>query len=47
MSGVETIGFQATTVIKRSQWGLNFLSPNIGEEVRITIDGEVMRRATE
>lgn len=45
MTQVDTIGFRAETTIKRSDWGMTFLSPNVGEEVKVVIDGELMKRA--
>lgn len=36
-------GFSATTTIKRSDFGMNYLIPDVGDEVTITIETEVMR----
>ncbi|WP_434777964.1 YceI family protein [Neisseria sp. Ec49-e6-T10] len=41
MTKLDTIGFQATTTIKRSDWGMNFLIPAISDEVVIKIDSEL------
>ncbi len=43
MTEVETIGYRAKTTLMRSEWGMSFLSPNVGEAVLITIDGELMK----
>ncbi len=45
MTKIDTIGFRAETTIKRSDWGMTFLSPDVGEEVKVIIDGELMKRA--
>ncbi len=37
MGGAPTIGFEATTVIERSQWGLDTAVPMVGDEVDLTI----------
>lgn len=36
----ETLGFHATTTIKRSDWGLNALVPMISDEVQLEIEVE-------
>ncbi|MFO1243254.1 MAG: YceI family protein [Rickettsiales bacterium] len=36
-------GFHATTTIKRSDFGMNYLVPDVGDDVTITIDTEIMR----
>jgi polyisoprenoid-binding protein YceI len=35
-----TLGFKATTIINRSDWGMDIYIPNIGDEVKIIFDGE-------
>jgi polyisoprenoid-binding protein YceI len=40
---VEVVGFQATTTILRSEFGMGFGVPAIGDEVEITIDLEATR----
>lgn len=40
MSGKETAGFTATTAIKRSEFGMNYGLPNVGDDVAITIEVE-------
>lgn len=40
MSGKETAGFSATTTIKRSDFGMNYGLPNVGDEVAINIEVE-------
>ena len=35
-----TMGFSATTVIKRSDWGMTKYVPSIGDEVSVMIEGE-------
>lgn len=40
MSNVKTAGFSATTVIKRSEFGMNKYVPNISDEVQLTIEAE-------
>jgi len=37
MSQTETIGFEGTTTINRSQWGLNSFAPMVGDEVELTL----------
>jgi polyisoprenoid-binding protein YceI len=37
MSQAETIGFEGTTTINRSQWGLNSFAPMVGDEVELTL----------
>ena len=36
-----TVGFEATTIIKRSDFGINTLLPDLGDEVLIQIGAEV------
>lgn len=40
MSGKDTTGFTATTMIKRSEFGMNYGLPNVGDDVAITIEVE-------
>ncbi len=40
MTKAPTVGFSATGVIKRSDWGMNFGVPNISDEVPIVIEAE-------
>lgn len=40
MSGKDHVGFSATTSIKRSDFGMNYGIPNVGDEVSITIEVE-------
>ncbi len=35
-----TMGFKATAIIKRSDWGMKTYIPKIGDEVKIVFDGE-------
>jgi polyisoprenoid-binding protein YceI len=39
-SGAYTLGFQATTTIKRSDWGLKSWLPLVGDDVKLTINTE-------
>lgn len=39
-SGKPTMGFSASTAIKRSDWGMSKFVPNIGDEVTVMIQGE-------
>lgn len=36
----ETLGFNATTTIKRSEWGLTGLIPMVGDDVQLEIEAE-------
>lgn len=40
MTKAPTVGFSATGVIKRSEWGMNFGIPGVSDEVPITIEAE-------
>ena len=40
MSGKDTAGFTATTTIKRSEFGMNYGLPNVGDDVAVTIEVE-------
>ncbi|MBF7073894.1 YceI family protein [Glaciecola sp. MH2013] len=39
-SGKPTMGFSATTIIKRSDWGMSKYVPSIGDNVEVMIEGE-------
>lgn len=39
-SGLPTMGFSATTTVKRSLWGMDKFVPNIGDDVEVMIEGE-------
>lgn len=45
-ASVYTVGFTANTVIKRSDWGLKTLIPQVGDEVKISINAEFHRDPT-
>ena len=36
-------GFSATANIKRSEWGMNYGLPNVGDDVEIRIEVEAVR----
>ncbi len=36
-SKVETVGFEATARIKRSEWGIDYAVPMVGDDVELTI----------
>lgn len=40
-------GFSATAIIPRSTWGLDLLSPMVGEEVKLMIETEFLKAAKE
>jgi len=42
-SGKPTMGFSATTTIKRTEWGMGKYAPNIGDEVEVMIEGEFVK----
>ena len=42
MSKREAIGFDASTTIKRSQFGVGKYVPNVSDEVKLTISTEAM-----
>ncbi|MFQ3205884.1 MAG: polyisoprenoid-binding protein YceI [Glaciecola sp.] len=42
-SGKPTMGFSATTTIKRTDWGMDKYAPNIGDEVEVMIEGEFVK----
>jgi len=43
MSKKETCGFNATTTIKRSDFGVNYALPAVGDEMKITIELEALK----
>jgi len=40
LSKAYTVGFDATAVIKRSLWGVNYALPAVGDDVRLEFSGE-------
>lgn len=40
MNKAPTVGFSATGVIKRSEYGMNYAIPNVSDEVQIRIEAE-------
>lgn len=42
-SGKPTMGFSATTMIDRTEWGMSKFAPNIGAEVEVMIEGEFFK----
>lgn len=44
MSKIETIGFEATAMIKRSDYGINYALPVLGDEVKLHITAAFERR---
>jgi polyisoprenoid-binding protein YceI len=42
-SGKPTMGFSASTVIKRSEWGMSKYVPSIGDDVEVMIEGEFVK----
>lgn len=42
-SSKPTMGFSATTTIKRTDWGMDKSVPNIGDEVEVMIEGEFVK----
>lgn len=43
MSGKKTAGFSATTVVKRSEFGMNYALPAVADDVIIHIESEATR----
>lgn len=37
----EALGIRATTVIKRSEWGMNYAIPAVSDDVKIVFNGEL------
>ena len=46
MSKNPTVGFSATTVIKRSEFGMTYAVPNVTDEVQISIEAEAFKPAS-
>lgn len=46
MSKNPTVGFSATTVIKRSEFGMNYAVPHVSDEVQIRIEAEAFKSAS-
>ena len=44
MSKIETIGFEATATIKRSDYGINYALPVLGDEVKLHVTAAFERR---
>ncbi|WGM30132.1 YceI family protein [Brevundimonas sp. NIBR11] len=44
MGGVYKVGFDGETIIKRSEFGINFGLPAIGDEVELHIEGEFIKQ---
>ena len=42
-NGRDVIGFDATTTLKRSEFGMGAYIPNIGDEVEVTFSGEFLQ----
>lgn len=42
-SGKPTMGFSATTTIKRTEWGMGKYAPSIGDNVDVMIEGEFVK----
>ena len=42
-SGKPTMGFSATTTIKRTEWGMGKYVPGIGDDVEVMIEGEFVK----
>lgn len=42
-SGKPTMGFSATTTIKRTDWGMGKYAPSIGDDVEVMIEGEFVK----
>lgn len=43
MNNKETIGFSATTTIKRSEWGINYALPHVSDDIPLTIEAEATK----
>ena len=43
MGGKETVGFHATGTIQRSQWGIGFGVPMVGDAVKLDIAAAFMK----
>jgi polyisoprenoid-binding protein YceI len=42
-NGKPTMGFSATTTIKRTDWGMEKYTPNIGDKVEVMIEGQFVK----
>ncbi|MFT4732164.1 MAG: polyisoprenoid-binding protein YceI [Gammaproteobacteria bacterium] len=42
-SGKPTMGFSATTIINRTDWGMDKYIPNIGDKVEVMIEGQFVK----
>lgn len=43
MNQKETVGFSATTTIKRSEFGINYAIPGVSDEVKLQIEAEASK----
>lgn len=43
MNNKETVGFSATTTIKRSEWGINYALPHVSDDIPLTIEAEATK----
>lgn len=43
-NGKTTVGFAATTVVKRSDWGVSFALPAVSDEVKLTINAAFVEK---
>jgi len=43
MAPISSVGFSGKTTIKRSEFGMGFLTPSIGDEVNVLIEAEFVR----
>lgn len=43
MNKKETVGFSATSTIKRSEFGINYALPNVSDEVELQIEAEASK----
>ncbi len=41
---VAALGFSAEGTLRRSQWGMDYLVPNVGDEVKLLIEAEFLRQ---
>ena len=46
MSKNPTVGFSATTVIKRSEFGMNYAVPNVSDDGQVSIEAEAFKPAS-
>ncbi len=45
--GVMTVGFSARATIRRSDFGMDFLSPSIGDEIDLIFEIEALKQDVE